>query len=134
MSNVIRRPDGEIALLDWAFAGDGALGEDIGNYIPDAVFDLFWPAERIGELAETCVSSYLDGLREGGWGGDPAVVLRAVQASMVKYAWLLPLVLSRASDVSHGAYHQQVDSRRLFQQRGLAFSFVAEWAAAALRG
>ena len=67
--NAIRRPTGEIALLDWAFTGDGALGEDIGNHIPDAVFDLFWPAERIAELAETCADNYLEGLREGGWRG-----------------------------------------------------------------
>ncbi|WBQ03935.1 aminoglycoside phosphotransferase [Kribbella sp. CA-293567] len=134
VSNVIRRPDGEIALLDWAFTGDGALGEDIGNHIPDAVFDLFWPAERIGELAETCLGSYLEGLREGGWRGEPAVVRRAVMASMVKYAWLLPLVLAKAANPSHAAYHQQVDSQRLFQQRGLAFEFVADWAAEALKG
>ncbi|WP_203589753.1 hypothetical protein [Streptomyces sp. SID13031] len=132
--NAIRRPDGEIALLDWAFCGDGALGEDLGNYIPDAVFDLFWPAERLPELAETCVSSYLEGLREGGWRGDPDVVRRAVMASAVKYAWLLPGLLGQASRSSHKAYHQQADSQHLFQQRGLALSFLAEWCAEALKG
>jgi hypothetical protein len=50
VSNAIRRPTGEVVLLDWAFAGDGAIGEDLGNYLPDAVFDLFWPAERLAEL------------------------------------------------------------------------------------
>ncbi|WP_433017497.1 aminoglycoside phosphotransferase [Kribbella sp. CA-294648] len=132
--NLIRRTDGEIALLDWAFAGDGAVGEDLGNHIPDAVFDLFWPAERLPELAETCIGNYLDGLREGGWRGDPDVVRRAVMASTVKYAWLLPGLLGRASEPSHQAYHQEADSQHLFQQRGLALSFVADWCAEALRG
>jgi hypothetical protein len=39
VSNEIRRPDGTVVLVDWAFAGDGAMGEDLGNHVPDAVFD-----------------------------------------------------------------------------------------------
>ncbi|HET6297770.1 MAG TPA: aminoglycoside phosphotransferase [Kribbella sp.] len=130
--NAIRRPAGEIALLDWAFTGDGALGEDIGNHIPDAVFDLFWPAERLPELAETCIDNYLEGLREGGWRGDPHQVRLAVMASAVKYAWLLPNLLGRAAEKSHQAYHQQADSQHLFHQRGQALAFVADWCAQAL--
>jgi hypothetical protein len=129
VSNVIQRPTGELALFDWGFTGDGALGEDIGNHIPDAVFDLFWPAERLPELAETCIDNYLDGLCEAGWRGDPDQVRLAVMASGVKYAWLLPLLLARASDTSHSAYHQQADSRHLFHQRGQALAFVADWCA-----
>ncbi|GAB3832688.1 hypothetical protein GCM10028799_63760 [Kribbella italica] len=132
VSNLIRRPGGEIALLDWAFTGDGALGEDLGNHIPDAVFDLFWPAERIQELAETCIDEYLDGLREGGWSGAADQVRLAVMASGVKYAWLLPALLGQAGDAAHRAYHQQADSRQLFQQRGLALEFVADWCLEAL--
>ena len=132
VSNVIQRPTGELALLDWAFTGDGALGEDIGNHIPDAVFDLFWPAERLPELAETCVDNYLDGLREAGWRGSPDDVRLAVMASGVKYAWLLPGLLGRASDTSHNAYHQQTDRRHLFRQRGQALAFVADRCAEAL--
>ncbi|MEV0289828.1 aminoglycoside phosphotransferase family protein [Kribbella sp. NPDC050820] len=133
VSNVIQRPTGELALLDWAFMGDGALGEDIGNHIPDAVFDLFWPAERLPELAETCIDNYLEGLREAGWRGEPDLVRLAVMASGVKYAWLLPRLLATASDASHNAYHQQADSHHLFQQRGQALAFVADWCAEALK-
>ena len=53
-ANATRRPNGTVALFDWSFCGDGARGEDIGNLVPDGVFDLFWPADRMGEL-ETAV-------------------------------------------------------------------------------
>jgi hypothetical protein len=132
VSNVIRRPTGEIALLDWAFTGDGALGEDIGNHIPDAVFDLFWPAEQLPELVEVCIENYLDGLAEAGWRGDPDLVRLAIAASCVKYAWLLPGNLSRASDPTQRAYHREVDAQHLFQQRGLAFALLVDWCDQAL--
>ncbi|NUR96260.1 MAG: aminoglycoside phosphotransferase, partial [Kribbellaceae bacterium] len=132
VSNVIQRPNGDLALFDWSFLGDGALGEDIGNYIPDAVFDLFWPAERMAELADTCITNYLDGLREAGWRGDADQVRLAVMASGVKYAWLLPGLLGRASDATHNAYHRQADSHHLFHQRGQALLYVANWCAEAL--
>lgn len=127
VSNVFRRPAGELVLLDWAFTGDGALGEDLGNYLPDAVLDLFWPAERLPELAEVCVQSFLDGLREAGWRGDPDLVRLAVAASCVKYTWLLPWTLNRAAETRQRAYHQEVDAQRLFQQRGLVFAFLVDW-------
>ena len=53
-------------------------------------------------------------------------------ASGVKYAWLLPGILGRASDPTHNAYHRQVDSQHLFHQRGQALSFIASWTAQAL--
>lgn len=35
VNNEFRRRDGTFALVDWAFCGDGAIGEDIGNHVPD---------------------------------------------------------------------------------------------------
>ncbi|MEU4392791.1 aminoglycoside phosphotransferase [Kribbella sp. NPDC023855] len=132
VSNVIRRPAGDVALLDWSFTGDGALGEDIGNYIPDAALDLFWPAERLPELADAVIHGYLTGLRDAGWHGSEDLVRLGVHASAVKYVWLLPLQLSRAADPVHRAYHRQVDSEYLYDQRGQVFALLAEWADRAL--
>ena len=66
-----RRLDGTVALFDWSFTGDAALGEDIGNQVPDGVFDLFWSAERVGELDEAVFHAYLDGLRQPAGTGIP---------------------------------------------------------------
>ena len=96
-SNAARRPDGTVALFDWSFSGDGARGEDIGNQVPDGVFDLFWPAERMAELETAVFGAYLDGLRQAGWDGDHREVRLAMTASCVKYAWLLPQMLAEAA-------------------------------------
>lgn len=127
VSNEFRRPDGGCALIDWGYVGDGAVGEDVGNHVPDAVLDLFWPAERLGELDEVCCTAYLAGLREVGWAGSARDVRLAVTASAVKYAWLLPLMLGKASDREQHAYHERADADRLYQQRGLALQHLVRW-------
>ncbi|MFB9377015.1 phosphotransferase family protein [Kineococcus gynurae] len=132
VSNVIRRPSGEVVLLDWAFAGDGAVGEDLGNYLPDAVFDLFWPAERLAELEAACWPAYLDGLRGGGWDGTEREARLGMVASCVKYTWLLPLLLQRATDTEHDAYHQRADTEHLYRQRGAALAHLVGWCDEAL--
>jgi hypothetical protein len=60
-NNLIARPGGEIVFLDWAFVGDGAVGEDVGNLVPDAVFDPFLPHELLGELDARLSLAYLAG-------------------------------------------------------------------------
>ncbi|RKS80264.1 choline/ethanolamine kinase [Motilibacter peucedani] len=132
VANCIRRPDGEVVLLDWSFAGDGAVGEDLGNYLPDAVFDLFWPAERLAELEAACWPAYLSGLRDGGWDGAERDARLGVVASCVKYAWLLPLMLARAADQEHAAYHRPADATHLYRQRGVALRHLAGWCEEAL--
>jgi hypothetical protein len=133
VSNEIRRDAGPIVLLDWAFAGDGAIGEDLGNHIPDSVFDLFWPAERLAELDDACFDAYLHGLHEAGWHGDERDVRLGVVASCVKYVWLLPRLLESANAASHQAYHETADSHHLYQQRGAALMHLVTWCDEALR-
>ena len=132
VSNAIRRPDGTVVLVDWAFAGDGAVGEDLGNWLPDAVFDLFWPAERLGELEAACFPAYLQGLREAGWEGSDAQARLGVSASCVKYIWLLPLLLAQASRSEHHAYHRSAEPAHLYRQRGLALAHLVGWCDQAL--
>lgn len=132
VSNAIRRPTGDVVLLDWAFAGDGAVGEDLGNYLPDAVFDLFWPAERLAELEAACWPAYLGGLRAGGWGGTEREARLGVVASCVKYLWLPPLLLQRAGAGEHSAYHRRADTEHLYHQRGTALAHLVGWCREAL--
>ncbi|MGH9021507.1 MAG: phosphotransferase, partial [Acidimicrobiia bacterium] len=89
--------DGDTVLIDWGFVGLGALGEDAGNLIFDAVLDFFVPVERIQALAEAVAGGYLEGLGASGWQGDTSAVVRALHATAaVKYFWILPAMLEAA--------------------------------------
>ncbi|CAM5373115.1 aminoglycoside phosphotransferase [Streptomyces canus] len=125
------RADGrDSVLFDWAFAGDGALGEDLGNYLPDSVFDLFLPAARLPRYAAAAYHAYLEGLRESGWREDERLVRLGVCASAVKYDWLTALMLARAGEERQLDYggRREVSAERRYRERGLALAFLAEWA------
>jgi hypothetical protein len=132
VSNQIRRPTGPVVLLDWAFAGDGAVGEDLGNHVPDAVLDLFWPAERFTELESACFEAYEQALTDEGWEGTARDVRLGFVASAVKYTWLLPRLLEQASALEHKAYYESADSQHLYRQRGLALAHLVRWGDEAL--
>jgi len=131
--NLFRRDD-EIVLIDWAFVGDGALGEDIGNLIPDAAFDHFIPAARLPELEALVFDAYLGGLHAAGWAGDARLIQLGMWASSVKYDWLTPALLSTTSAERHLAYGggDEVDAAYRFRERGSALVHIANWAERAL--
>ncbi|MGR6920841.1 phosphotransferase [[Actinomadura] parvosata] len=125
---------GESVLIDWAFAGDGALGEDIGNHIPDSVFDLYIPAAHLPELDAAMYGGYVRGLREAGWRGDERLVRLAVCASAVKYDWLVPRMLQHLDRQPLGYGGQAtVEAARLYRERGAAMLFLTQWADEARR-
>lgn len=129
-NNVIRRPDGTVVLLDWAFTGDGAVGEDAGNLVPDSFFD--WPL-RPGfaeDLPERVTEAYLDGLRAAGWPGDPRLAVLGIRASAVKYDWLMPWCLQAALDDRHRAYGsgEAVDPDVRYEARAAGLAICARWA------
>lgn len=132
--NLLRRPDGQIVLLDWAFAGVGAVGEDAGNVVPDSVFDHFVPAAEMPDLEQAVFESYLAGLREAGWDDDPRLVRLGMWSSAVKYDWLAAFTLSQVSLERQYRYggEGEVDASFKFLERSRALLFNAQWARQAL--
>jgi hypothetical protein len=49
-NNLFAGKDGTFTLVDWSFVGEGALGEDVGNLVPDSISDLFVPARKLADL------------------------------------------------------------------------------------
>jgi hypothetical protein len=129
-NNLIRRPGGEVVLLDWAFAGDGAVGEDVGNLVPDSVFDLLLPHELLGELDDRLTAAYLDGMREAGWRGDERIVRLGICASAVKYDWLTVYCLEHASADEQPDYGRSgvVDADARYAARAAGLAHCARWA------
>jgi len=76
----------ETVLIDWAYAGIGAIGEEL---VPLVQATYLW--EEVGrdtfrELEEGVLSGYLEGLQEAGWQGDPHLVrLGYAAASALRY-------------------------------------------------
>jgi hypothetical protein len=69
------RPDGEPETvgIDWAMAGRGWLGAELGALLTASVTWAGFPAQGARELAEAVFEGYLAGLRDAGWSGDAAV-------------------------------------------------------------
>jgi Phosphotransferase enzyme family len=132
--NLICRADGELVLIDWAFVGHGAAGEDIGNLIPDAAFDHFITSAQLPEMNEAVFGAYVAGLQEADWQGDTEVVRLGMLASAVKYDWLTPLMLSKASATTHKTYGgaDEIDAEVLYRERGEALLLNARRAIEAL--
>jgi hypothetical protein len=123
-----------VGLIDWAFSGDGAIGEDIGNLIPDSVFDLQVAASELPVLEERLPRAYIAGLRGAGWSGDDRLVMLAIHASAVKYNWLAPRVIARAlANTSHEGYGgETVDAAAMQAAKWAGLALVGRWARIAL--
>jgi hypothetical protein len=71
-------------LVDWAYCGIGALGEDPGNFVPDTLFDGFAAAEDADELERAVWDGYRAGLADADWSGDE----RALRFAFCATPWL----------------------------------------------
>jgi hypothetical protein len=83
--------DDETILVDWAYCGIGALGEDPGTFVPDTLLDGLVAAEEARELERVVWAGYLAGLAESGWSGEERVARFAFCATAwLKYQWVAP--------------------------------------------
>lgn len=125
--NLFRRPDGQIVLIDWAFAGLGAIGEDAGNLVPDTVLDHFVPAAEMPALEQAVYQGYLAGLQAAGWRDDPRLVRLGMWSSSVKYDWMAAFTLAQIFQERQYRYGGggEVDAGFKFRQRSRVLLFNA---------
>jgi hypothetical protein len=122
---------GTSVLLDWAFTGEGAVGEDLANLIIDSFTDGLMDMARLPELAETAVDGYLAGLRDGGWTGSDDAVRTWIHASgAAKYSWFGPAMAARAArdDLGRSSYRQDTSAADAIRRLTPLVTLITDWA------
>lgn len=122
---------GTSVLLDWAFTGEGAVGEDIANLIVDSFTDGLMDVALLPELAEAAIDGYLAGLRDGGWTGSRDAVRTAVRAcGAAKYSWFGPAMAARAArdDLGRSSYRQDTSAASAIRRLTPLVTLIADWA------
>ena len=79
--------DDDLAVLDWAFVGMGALGEELAAFIGATLLLDYVPLAEAEQLEQVAFAGYLAGLRAAGWSGDEAMIWEAYRYAMpLRYA------------------------------------------------
>jgi hypothetical protein len=99
-ANLFGDPDDDVTtVIDWSFVGIGAIGEDAGNLVPDAVLDFHFDPARLNDLYETIFTGYAAGLRDAGAHDvDDAARLGMAATIAAKYAWIAPAILGAIAE------------------------------------
>jgi hypothetical protein len=125
---------GTSVLLDWAFVGEGAIGEDPANLIVDSVTGGLMDAALLAEIVEAVTSGYIGGLADGGHRAAADDVRRAIATcAVVKYSWLGAHAVSTAirGYLRTPSYDQDPPAETLKRITGLA-ELLGDWAAGVL--
>lgn len=94
-----RQPDGQtqLVLIDWAFTGIAAPGEELAPLIVASEGFEHAAAPDMAGLEAAVYPAYVEGLRAAGWAGDPRAVRFAYcAAAALRYG--LPILMQRYLD------------------------------------
>lgn len=118
--NLGRRVDGTWAILDWAYVGWGAIGQDVGQLAIDA-----WSngdvASTPAELLDDLLESYLDALRAAGDKTPVDLVVDSVITTLViRHGWVVDHALALAGRLSDEEWARQAPVLELIARLGVA--------------
>jgi hypothetical protein len=77
--------DDETVVIDWAFVGRGPIGADLNPLVWMSIALGGVEMEKSPDLEQRVFEGYLEGLREGGWKGDPRQARLGYKAASVRY-------------------------------------------------
>lgn len=73
----------QTVMIDWAFAGSAAAGEEIAPLVAASLNFLEFDGAQAKSLDQVVFEGYLEGLRESGWRGNPRVVRSTYAAASI---------------------------------------------------
>jgi len=77
--------DCQTVAVDWAFAGRGAIGEELVPLVQASIATSEVEVAQGQELEDIVFEGYLVGLRDAGWRGDPRQVRLGYTAASLRY-------------------------------------------------
>jgi hypothetical protein len=113
-SNLFWQGD-ELTLIDWAFVGLAAMGEELAAFVGATLLLDHLPTSEAARLEGVALDGYLAGLKDAGWGGDPVGVLSAYRHAMpLRYGLIsFASMLRTVFDPGFGAAWQKKEGRPL---------------------
>jgi hypothetical protein len=119
-----------MVLLDWAYAGAGAVGEDAANLALDTFWDGYVDVARLSAVVEAVTGGYARAMAPA---LPPEQVRRAIMLTgAAKYFWLAPRMLSMAWEAPRGRGYDTRDWESMFAGRAPMFQLVVDWSEAVL--
>jgi hypothetical protein len=127
--NVIIAERGPV-LLDWAFVGPGAIGEDVANLILDTFLDGLVDIGLLKDVTAVVSDNYCRGL---GGSIDEGKVRHAIMLTgAAKYYWLAPRMIATISQPGRSASYDSRDPAEMFAGRAPILEQITLWARAVL--
>lgn len=85
--NMLSRRDSQnnlqTVMIDWAFAGSAAAGEEIAPLVAASLNFLEFDSAQTKSLDQVVFEGYVEGLHEAGWRGDPRIVRSTYAVSSI---------------------------------------------------
>jgi hypothetical protein len=104
-----KRSSLQTVMIDWAFVGSAALGEEIAPLVAASLNFLDFDIAQAKALDQVVFEGYLEGLREAGWRGEPSAVRSTyAAASILRYCIGVSGVAHMVADESQRGLLEQI--------------------------
>ena len=127
-NNLVVPSSGDPVLVDWAFCGLGAVGEDPGNLVPDGFLDHCLDPGRYAEVDAAVWGAYADGLAVARWPWPPEMARLGMCLAVLKFVWVPALMVANAGYAGPTGYGGRAGPElvEVFRRRAVVFEAMLE--------